>query len=451
MACPRCGDVCRCHTESRFAKIRPKFKPHFEPDAEPGATRASAHAVLVEPDAPDVSEEQFEASVEGFPVPRSRFVVDLPPTDADNLEPAASRQERYAPEDKTGTPAALQAPPSYGPALDHPEVAAAVDSLAKLEAPPNPGSWRQEVAARVHRYHSRRKPRGPRYPSLRLKFEASENGWSDANRISESVAHAAPGASRSPAPSTAPWTMAQVLAAHQEDPVTTPSLTAASLETIAPAAPTPADLIGNLIEFPRWNPGPPEPLNILADPVIERPRIIEAPEMTPLPPALGGILIESAPAPEIAKQPGIDLPLKSASLERRLLAAGIDALLVTAASAMFGYVFFRIAAPQLPLLQIAGVGAGLMGVLWGAYQYLFLVHTTSTPGLRLTKLELCRFDGSPAGQRVRRWRVFVSLLSLASLGLGYAWYFLDEDALCWHDRITHTYLGSVARTAGKKP
>jgi hypothetical protein len=24
--------------------------------------------------------------------------------------------------------------------------------------------------------------------------------------------------------------------------------------------------------------------------------------------------------------------------------------------------------------------------------------------------------------------------------MGYAWVFLDEDALCWHDRITHTYL-----------
>jgi hypothetical protein len=26
------------------------------------------------------------------------------------------------------------------------------------------------------------------------------------------------------------------------------------------------------------------------------------------------------------------------------------------------------------------------------------------------------------------------------LGMGYLWVFLDEDSLCWHDRITHTYL-----------
>jgi hypothetical protein len=41
---------------------------------------------------------------------------------------------------------------------------------------------------------------------------------------------------------------------------------------------------------------------------------------------------------------------------------------------------------------------------------------------------------------MRRWRVLASFLSAASVGMGYAWVFLDEDSLCWHDRITHTYL-----------
>src|SRR5579863_8376274 len=31
--------------------------------------------------------------------------------------------------------------------------------------------WRLEVAARLNRYQARRKPRPPRYPSLRLRFE----------------------------------------------------------------------------------------------------------------------------------------------------------------------------------------------------------------------------------------------------------------------------------------
>jgi hypothetical protein len=29
--------------------------------------------------------------------------------------------------------------------------------------------------------------------------------------------------------------------------------------------------------------------------------------------------------------------------------------------------------------------------------------------------------------------------------MGYIWVFLDEDSLCWHDRITHTYLAPQKR------
>jgi hypothetical protein len=50
-----------------------------------------------------------------------------------------------------------------------------------------------------------------------------------------------------------------------------------------------------IIEFPRfaWAPPAPPP-DQLAEPVIDRPRILEVPEFAPLPPALGGITIEPA-------------------------------------------------------------------------------------------------------------------------------------------------------------
>jgi uncharacterized RDD family membrane protein YckC len=98
-----------------------------------------------------------------------------------------------------------------------------------------------------------------------------------------------------------------------------------------------------------------------------------------------------------------------------------------------------------PRFQIIGLAAGISALFWGAYQYLLLVYSGSTPGLRLARLELTRFDGSQAGRRLRRWRVLASFLSATSLGMGYAWVFLDEDALCWHDRITHTYLAPKGR------
>jgi hypothetical protein len=67
--------------------------------------------------------------------------------------------------------------------------------------------------------------------------------------------------------------------------------------------------------------------------------------------------------------------------------------------------------------------------------------------LKLAKLQLHRFDGTSVPLKTRRWRVLASFLSALSLGIGYAWCFLDEDRLCWHDRITHTYMapGNVPR------
>jgi uncharacterized RDD family membrane protein YckC len=88
----------------------------------------------------------------------------------------------------------------------------------------------------------------------------------------------------------------------------------------------------------------------------------------------------------------------------------------------------------------AEVGAALAMTLWFAYQASFLIFCGTTPGLRVTRLKVSRFDGGPASRNLRRWRVVASALSFVSLGLGYAWSFLDEDQLSWHDRITKTHL-----------
>ena len=100
---------------------------------------------------------------------------------------------------------------------------------------------------------------------------------------------------------------------------------------------------------------------------------------------------------------------------------------------------------QPPRIQIVGIFAGLSAAFWSAYQYLLVTYAGTTPGLLLARLELCRFDGSYAKRSLRRWRVLAWLLSAASLGMGYVWVFLDEDSLCWHDRITHTYLAGQTR------
>jgi uncharacterized RDD family membrane protein YckC len=300
-------------------------------------------------------------------------------------------------------------------------------------------AWRDELSARLNRYRARRKARPPRYPSLRLQFDAVESPGSanGAPAVSHSRdfapvsdhALALDGMVQHPSATT------EADAHLQQEPAaeSAPAAAVAPAGTVAKSA--------KIIEFPRfaWGP-PPPPLDQLAEPVSERPRILEAPEFVPPPPALGGITIETAERQEAEKRPGIDIPLQSASLARRFLASAVDGMIVALAAGLFGFIFWKVAAVRPPLLQLLGLSVGILCLLWTVYQYLLIVYNGSTPGLRAAGLELARFDGTGTSRPLRRWRVLAACLSGVSLGMGYAWVFLDEDVLCWHDRITHTYL-----------
>ena len=313
---------------------------------------------------------------------------------------------------------------------------AALPGTDKESATDDSATWRLEVAARLNRYQSRRKPRPPRYPSLRLPFEA------DSARVR-------PEASVFPV-STSNQALAldQFAAQVPRSELSATLRNDCALETAAsPYAeklPNPASAsftaTAKIIEFPRsWTPPLPA-LDELAEPIAVRPRILEAAEVVPPPPALGGITIEPAQQPELEKRPGIDIPLQGAELDRRLLSALIDGVIIASACTLFGFIFWKLTGIRPPRFEAIGVLGGLGIVLWAAYQYLLVVYAGTTPGLRLAGLELLRFDERQAPRRLRRWRVLASYLSAVSLGMGYLWVFLDEDSLCWHDRITHTYL-----------
>ena len=180
--------------------------------------------------------------------------------------------------------------------------------------------------------------------------------------------------------------------------------------------------------------------NELAGPVMAPPRILEAPEIVPPPPALGGITIEAAEPKGVQRRPGIEVPLQAAPLTRRIAAAAIDGMIILLAMTLFGSIFWKMTGVRPPLSQLLGFAVTLPCLLWAGYQYLLLVYAATTPGLRFAALEVARFDGTMANRRLRRWRVLASYLGAVSLAMGYVWVCLDEDALCWHDRITHTYL-----------
>src|SRR6266851_636815 len=298
-------------------------------------------------------------------------------------------------------------------------------------------SWRVEVAARLERYRTRRKPRAPRYPSLLLPFDAPES-WSRP---------ASPSGSAAVATASARAEQDFTLRAYKEE------RTAVGAPMCAEPRPTSQQALepsAKVIEFPRSAAIPVFRPSELADPVEpDRPRIVEAPEILPPPPALGGMLMEPALQEPADSRAGADFPLPSAaspsSIARRALAALVDGVVLAAALAAFAAIFLRLnplPEPLRPLPMLVGAFAVITVVLWAAYEFLFVVYTGSTPGLRAARLRLAIFDGSPLNRRSRRWRVLASFLSAFSGGLGYLWCLLDQDGLCWHGRITRTHVQS---------
>src|SRR5271155_5121473 len=335
---------------------------------------------------------------------------------------------------------------------------------------PNADSWRVEVSARLERYRTRRKPRTPRYPSLLLPFDSPES-WSrpaPLTRFAETVSSKIESSKIGSAETESATVPRQ---AEQISTLETIGERSA-LEEPAFAEPRQApEQSAKVIEFPRSAAIPVFRPTDLADPVFDRdrPRIVEAPEILPPPPALGGMLLDpSKPEPmdrRAAESPALET---SASIMRRAAAVVVDGLIQMVGLGAFAAMFVRLnptlnpglnsrfnlrSSPGRDALLLAAVLVSAALFLWMAYEFLFVIYTGSTPGLRTAKLRLARFDGSPLNRRQRRWRVLASFLAAFSAGLGYLWCFVDQDGLCWHDRITRTYVrtADVAAGAAQQP
>ncbi len=162
---------------------------------------------------------------------------------------------------------------------------------------------------------------------------------------------------------------------------------------------------------------------------------------TPPPPALGGITIEAVQQRGTEKRPGIDIPLQSAPLGLRIVAALVDGMISVGGFGTFRLYFLE--SGRCPPAPGPNSGCSQPQSLACSGRLTSICSSSTpgnTPGLRLAGLELARFDGTATTRSLRRWRVLAAYLSAVSLGMGYVWVFLDEDSLCWHDRITHTYL-----------
>jgi uncharacterized RDD family membrane protein YckC len=389
MSCPLCGEGCTC-------------------------SHAGAASSLIDPEEYDLSEERFSASLDE--------VV------AERASGGTARERQREPESELVAAVANETPTSAkgGQMWGAEPAPASVEDgqmwgskSGEANRGVDEGSfWRNEVASRVESYRARRR-RPIRERSLPLDFERAVNREMTLGELSGSreEEYRAPGTEYRAEPAGDEGSEVVLGAQEVED----------AQES-------------KVIEFPRLAmlPVMPPSFEELAEPIMDRPRILEAPEEVDTASPLSDISV----APEQEQYPAVEfeLPLQVASLSRRVFAGLVDALIVLLGTAVFVWIVLKAGVPMPPakagLLFVMGASC----VFWVIYQYLFLVYAGTTPGMQVARLRLITFEGGPARRRTRRGRSVAMVLSTLSLGLGLIWALLDEDTLCWHDRITRTYV-----------
>ncbi|MGZ4814145.1 MAG: RDD family protein [Terriglobales bacterium] len=399
MSCPICGDHCRC--------------------AEP-RTYSSRSVELAETDSYDPSEEQFASSLAGR---ESDCEQELA---SGSLASARLRFLHQVPE--------IASEP--------------MESDLRLTNPPGPEeSWRQEVSSRIQNYKARRR-RSLGEQSLSFNFESTAGN------------HVFLKPEVEPEPEAAPYQEPDPLTYYSHPYATAPGIqpqyfaTASIQQSIPeeitpltePLPPPPAPETAKLILFPKPPMMQHAPVDQLAEPVFDVPRILEAPDpgeavMVPL----ADITLQpdpneepSAPYPE----PFLELPVPVAPVAQRVFAEVFDVLVVLLATAGFAGITFRMGAAGVLTDKHSLLAVVLLApaIFWSTYKYLFLVHGGATLGMRLAHLRLLEFDGTAPPSRPRRYRALAMLVSAFPLGLGLLWSFVDTETLCWHDRISRTYL-----------
>lgn len=316
-------------------------------------------------------------------------------------------------------------------------------------------SWRSEVASRLDSYRARRKrnlagqfsmrfdedgePAPPR-AALRQAAEARTPATvaPDEHPIHEEAAQALP--------ATVPESVV-VAEVAAEPTVASETLQekvpVENLQPERPIAPFRRKIVmgPNVIEFPRLFAAEPGDGVALAEPVHpSAPRILDAPEIAaPLidTPLLDGLRLESTVEEQTHQR--LEVPLGVAFLAPRVYAGVIDLVTVLAGGILALVLAHSMAGPVEWSKSLVGALLGMQFVFWALYQYLFLVYGGRTPGMQVSRVSLKTFAGRVPTRRERRRRVLGLLLSCMSLSLGFLWAFFDEDALCWHDRISGTY------------
>ena len=140
-----------------------------------------------------------------------------------------------------------------------------------------------------------------------------------------------------------------------------------------------------------------------------------------------------------------------ASLAERRWAGFLDGLFLALTCAGFVGLFHSLGGRLTLTKTDVIVYLSVAYLFYGVYFFLFTVLAGTTPGMQLTGLTVVRLDGSLPDSRQLLWRNFGTLLSGATLLLGFVWAIWDEDRFTWHDRMSQTYITAAAPLAGLEP
>jgi uncharacterized RDD family membrane protein YckC len=165
------------------------------------------------------------------------------------------------------------------------------------------------------------------------------------------------------------------------------------------------------------------------------------------------ILIDvSLPPAADSSAPGLPAVEAPAAQSRLYPVASLDerrlAVIADAACLLFAYggflALFGSLGGQFTLSKFsAAVYVTTFAIVYLQYFSLFTIFGGTTPGMMLRGLQVVSFSGEPPTPRQMFLRSAGYMLSAGTFFLGFLWSMWDEDALTWHDRLSHTYLSSA--------
>ncbi len=364
-------------------------------------------------------------------------------------------------------------------------------------------SWKREAKERLAAHRTRRPPKSDEQTSLPLEVESNESRAAQVaarvaaryakvpsySEVLAQEAHATALAEQASAQEKSAAAQAAVdgigkgptanpATAKKSSPTAAVSVPVPVHQQAAPSAPRSQEAVqrgidllseatiepvetiaGNLIEFPREIVAPRRARPRLAEGPLREEAHADAPQLRifevdaeaisktppvehPMP-EWSTIRLDARSAQDGDADPRLtnylEIPMNTASMEDRLMAALVDLCLASLAFLVFVAVFVSCTAhPPTGKPALAAAGGTLVFFLL-LYQYLFFTFSECTPGMRYARIALCTFEDENPTRRQMKHRIGALLLSACTLGMGFAWAWFDEDGLGWHDRLSRTY------------